>query len=431
MNYYVIILTFILLNLPHAAQFSFNSETQKTYPLGVNIPGGGHLDRSKLICSNYKHNPSKIEELRIRDGLPNVFYKLNKNQALTVAYLGGSITKAKGWRNETFAWLEQEYPRSTFKHINAGISGTPADFGAMRLKRDILNYNVDLLIIEFRVNSGGGIGTRAIEGIIRQVWDKNPTTDICLVYTISNWMLSHMVKENTQTHFGEEMETVANYYGIPSIDLAPEVIKQLKEGKLEFEAEEPVPGKLHFSVDGVHPTTQGHKLYTDVINRSLTKMKNKCTPNVHELQAPLVENHLINAELISITNAKTSEGWEVVNMKKDSIYLTYDNGRRSPLVLGKAIKTNQEGTAYTINWLGTRLTLSSIQQQGMEISVTTDGRTPVFYTYNRTNNQMAARLTNLNELPNGKHSTTITVQKVPKGTWFYAGQYGVLHPPKS
>ena len=56
------------------------------------------------------NSPRIAEELRSRDGLPNFFYKIEAKQLVRVAYLGGSITAAEGWRVKSLDWLKQQYP---------------------------------------------------------------------------------------------------------------------------------------------------------------------------------------------------------------------------------------------------------------------------------------------------------------------------------
>lgn len=157
-------------------------------------------------------NPKTAEELRVREGLPNLFAKLAAGGPVRIAYLGGSITAANGWRPKSFAWFKMKYPNAELVEINAAISGTGADYGACRIASDVLSENPDLVFMEHRVNGGGGFEAKSVEGIVRQIWKNNPHTDICLVYTLSLSMLKELQAGN-QTSFGTVMETIANAYG--------------------------------------------------------------------------------------------------------------------------------------------------------------------------------------------------------------------------
>lgn len=137
--------------------------------------------------SDDREHPSRSAvELRARDGLPNFFAKVQAGGRVTVAYFGGSITAANGWRPQTTAWLRQHYPKADFTEVNAAIGGTGSDLGVFRLEHDVLAHRPDLVFIEFAVNDGGAPPEqiyRCMEGIVRQVRCADPATDICFVYT--------------------------------------------------------------------------------------------------------------------------------------------------------------------------------------------------------------------------------------------------------
>ncbi|MCX7009720.1 MAG: SGNH/GDSL hydrolase family protein, partial [Kiritimatiellaeota bacterium] len=125
-------------------------------------------------------------ECRARGGLPNFLARAAAGGELGVAYFGGSITAANGWRPKTFAWFKQAYPKAQFKEINAAIGGTGSDLGVFRNQHDVLQHKPNLVFVEFAVNDGGADPVRiqqTMEGIVRQTWKADPTTDICFVYT--------------------------------------------------------------------------------------------------------------------------------------------------------------------------------------------------------------------------------------------------------
>ena len=132
------------------------------------------------------------------------------------------------------------------------------------------------------MNGGGGFEAKSVEGIVRQIWRTNPRTDICLVYTISLGMLKDL-QAGRQTSFGAIMETVANAYGIPSIDLGVEIARREKAGELVFKSDAAVAGKLVFTKDGAHPSDEGHNVYRDAIACSMLAMKGVGKPLAHPL----------------------------------------------------------------------------------------------------------------------------------------------------
>jgi len=61
-------------------------------------------------ASTLAHDPKTAEEFRVRDGLPNFFAKLAAGGPVRIAYLGGSITAANGWRPKSFACSNRSIP---------------------------------------------------------------------------------------------------------------------------------------------------------------------------------------------------------------------------------------------------------------------------------------------------------------------------------
>ena len=366
------------------------------------------------------------EELRVRDGLPNFFAKLVAGGPVRIAYLGGSITAANGWRPKSLAWFKAQYPKAEFIEINAAISGTGSDYGACRIAADVLSKNPDLVFMEHRVNGGGGFEAKSVEGIVRQIWRKNPRTDLCLVYTLSLGMLKDL-QAGKQTSFGAIMETVANAYGIPSIDLGVEIAQREKVGELIFKSDTAVAGKLVFSKDGVHPGNEGHDVYRNVIARSMLAMQSLGKPQAHPLPAPLEPRCWETASLVPLKQAVLSSGWKVVDTKTDALYRE-DFGRTDAMLRG-AMKCEKAGETITVKWNGTTLGFSDIPQgSGMEVEVAIDqAQTPITIRRPQTDNaRHYARFFYLPEQAPGEHTAVLRVKQLPDGMSFYAGQILVI-----
>ncbi len=205
--------------------------------------------------------------MQTRDGLGNFAAKLQAGKPVKVAYLGGSITAAPGWRVKTREWLAKQYPLAKVDEIHAAIGGTGSDLGVYRVDRDALVYQPDLLFVEFAVNDGSARPEqiwRAMEGIVRKTWKANPLIDICFVYT---YRVGY--EKELSTGFcpsaASAMELLADHYGIPSINFALKVVELEGQGKLVYQAKEPTEASvIRFSQDGVHPLDEGHEIYADV-----------------------------------------------------------------------------------------------------------------------------------------------------------------------
>lgn len=263
-----------------------------------------------------------IPECQPRGGLPNFFAKLEAGGPVRIAYIGGSITEAYGWRDLSRDWFAKQYPQAQVSQIRATISGTGAEFGACRLQNHVLRHSPDLVFVEFAVNGAGATTQRAIrsvEGIIRQIRRHDPMTEVCLVFTVSTGMTREL-KQNRSPQVVTNMKTVADHYGVPTIDFGPSVTRLVLDGKLVMKGEAPAkdaPASVPavFSTDGTHPLFEtGHQLYLDAIVRSVPALKAAGRAGPHALPAPLDADNWENASMAAIDapGITRSAGWKKI-----------------------------------------------------------------------------------------------------------------------
>jgi len=266
-----------------------------------------------------QYAPVGAELVRERDGLANVFAKLKAGEEVRVGYFGGSITAAPGWRVKTLEWLRNAYPDAKISEIDGAIGGTGSDLGVYRYRQDVLQHKPDLVFVEFSVNDGGASPEsiwRGMEGIIRQTWEADPTIDICYIYTFANGYQNDLYQGQCPRAASAD-EMLADYYGIPSINVALTTVELEREGKLVFTPQKdangnplPVPdGVMHFSDDGVHPLDAGHALYTQVIADALTHMADVHAPGPHKLKPPFIEGNWEAAGLAPLKPRMLTAGW--------------------------------------------------------------------------------------------------------------------------
>lgn len=386
------------------------------------------LMATQIGAATFQYDVKVAEELRARDGLPNVFARLKQGQTARIAYLGGSITSADGWRPKTLAWFKTQWPAATVIEINAAIPGTGSDFGACRLQGDVLAHDPDLVFVEYRVNGGAGFEAGSLEGIVRQIWKHNPQTDICFVYTISEGMLKDL-QAGKNTAFGSVMETAANAYGIPTIDLGVEIARREKEGSLVFKGSGAVEGKVVFSSDGTHPGDLGHDIYRDVIVRSMLKMQDRAGSTNHLLPLPLKANCWETAALLPIGKCTLSSGWVAVDNAKDEVYR--DDRWRTDAMLRGAVKADHAGETLVVKWNGTTVGISDIPcGDGGVIEATVDGGKPIVIKLVQTDQaRKYARFWYLPEQQPGPHTARFTVKQIAQEGWVYAGQVLVVGTP--
>ncbi len=362
----------------------------------------------------------KAIECHPRFGLPNFAAKAESDGTVKIAYLGGSITAAGGWRIQSREWFQKQYPKAKFEEIHAAIGGTGSDLGVFRLGNDVLRHKPDLLFVEFAVNDGGASPERihkAMEGIVRQTWRSDPTIDICFVYTLSLPVLPELKAGNMQRS-ASAMEELADLYGIPSIHFGVKVAEMEKSGELVFKAPKPKNAAearpMVFSTDGVHPHAEtGHRLYTESIARSWSKIRaSGKAVGPHKLPEPLRKDNWEQAKQVAITPAMLHGAWKKIPAD-DSMAKRFQ--RNMPVLY----KTSEAGASLEFTFNGTTASVFDLLgPDGGRLSVELDGGKPSlrnridpYCTYHRMSQLSLAR-----DLPEGRHKVRITLtdEKIDK-----------------
>jgi len=257
----------------------------------------------------------ELVECSPRTGAPNFYKKLqSKVPEVRIAYFGGSITAQNGWRVYSREYFQSQYPDTQIKEINAAIGGTATDLGVFRCWHDVIKEKPDLVYIEFACNDSGTPPVplrKNLEGIIRQIWDTDPSIDIVFVYVVTNREQELILKGKMQ-HSASIMEDIADYYSIPSINFGASLKPMLETGTLVMKSDtmlnEP-DGKVPFSGDGVHPyENTGHILYERALERSMPLIKDasSCSAKAHIMPAPMEAGCLSQVCTISFEDSRVS-----------------------------------------------------------------------------------------------------------------------------
>ena len=262
--------------------------------------------------------PFGYDYFQLRGGLHRSFTKFQAEKVGRVAFLGGSITQSKGWRDLVCADLQKRFPETKFDFIAAGISSLGSTPGAFRFQRDVLaNGPVDLLFEEAAVNDDtNGFSDieqiRGMEGIVRHALRSNPKMDVVLLHFVDPGKMDEIRAGKTPAVIANH-EKVAGRYDIPSIDLAREVTDRIDAGEFTWEND----------FKGLHPAPFGHELYARSIGRMLdAAWRNKpANGNIanRELPDPLdpasyYYGKLVGAaEAVQSGKAKLEKGWNLVN----------------------------------------------------------------------------------------------------------------------
>jgi pimeloyl-ACP methyl ester carboxylesterase len=280
-------------------------------------PGVNHHPHSlenpePIVDFILRHNEMYRGKMDIhrRGTLNNCRLKFEREKKGRVAFMGGSITEMNGWREMVCHELQIRFPDTEFEFINAGISSTGTTPGAFRFERDVLcNGPVDLLFEEAAVNDEtNGFSdieqVRGMEGIIRQARLSNPEMDIVMLHFIWDGMLTAL-SQDIMPQVILNHEKVAEYYQIPSINLAWEVSRRMQAGEFDWNM-----------FGGTHPAPFGHKIYAAAISRLFDEMwhfplDGFGAVNPHSLpSAPLDPYSYSGGKLVDIRQAKLGKGWK-------------------------------------------------------------------------------------------------------------------------
>ncbi len=283
--------------------------------------------------------------------LGRVFAKLKSGEATTIAYFGGSITAAPGYRVKTFQWFQETFPNASLLEVNAAIGGTGSDLGAFRCAGDVIAKRPDLVFLEFSLNDGhpsNEFRKATVEGIVRQLWASPTQPEIVFLYTTSRAL----------NHPRVSYPAVARFYGIPEIDLQPTLVAASKRTDLPKPSAEQLadtkkfdwsqPGQI-FMGDSVHPNELGHSLYAETIIAWLKTQVDATPSPAPELGAPLVSEEFARVALLAPSQAKLSGDWETLGPDPKSGKIgRYAEGAINARNAGDSLAFDFEGTALGI-----------------------------------------------------------------------------------
>ena len=292
-----------------------------------------------------------------RKGLPNAFLAFSHQKSATVAFLGGSITNAAGWRDSVCNTLQERFPNTSFHFIAAGIPSLGSLPHAFRLQGDVLDSGkVDLLFLEAAVNDEVN-GTdsltqlRSLEGIVRHARLHQPNMDIVL--------MSFADPDKTKAYNEGKIpvsivnhERIATHYGLPSINLAKEVRDRIENKEFSWEKD----------FKDLHPSPFGQGVYAKTIRTMLSlNFENAALMagkkvKVSFLPKPMIKGNFEHGHYQDIATAKYSDGW-----KLDGDWRPTDGlGTRKGFVHVPMLIASTPASTLTLNFKGNAVGMSVV-----------------------------------------------------------------------
>lgn len=227
--------------------------------------------------------------------LKKVLNRAESGDELTIAFFGGSITQGARASKDEFCYAHRVYDyfkanfkNSTFNYVNAGIGATSSFYGCARVKKDVLIYQPDLVIIDFSVNDEkNNFFKETFEGVLRSILysPSNPA-----VIVLNN--VFYDTGESTEKYHNE----IADYYNIPHVSIKDSIYRDLCLNKIK---------RVDISPDGLHPNDLGHQLVADQIIKLIKTCKDSninINSDREKILTPLTDNKYENSKIINITN---------------------------------------------------------------------------------------------------------------------------------
>ena len=237
--------------------------------------------------------------------LQHALAKARRGEAVTVSVIGGSITQGAGasqaekrYGELVAAWWRQTFPKASIRFVNAGIGATGSDYGALRVKRDLLSQHPDFVVVEYAVNDPNTqAAAETLEGLLRQILRETSQPAVLLLFTM------HQDGGNAQEWQGK----VGRHYDLPMVSFRDALWPEIKEGRLKWNDVES---------DVVHPNDRGHdycaRFITNLLARVLADLPaDDRLPQIKAVPQPLISDMFEHVTLFEADALKplSNQGW--------------------------------------------------------------------------------------------------------------------------
>ena len=227
-------------------------------------------------------------------------------RALTVGFLGGSITAPKTgtrWPEPFASWLCLRYPGVRVKIENAALGATGSDLGSFRAGPEIIDRHCDLVFVEYAVNDIDHPAVqrrRSREGLIRQLLAAG--CDVVLVYAFCPEMLPAMESGQVPASI-EEFELLAAHYELGSVWMGLAAWREVLSGLMSWQDWLP---------DGLHPEVRGSFSYAQSVIAFCEEEWGAApgtAPSRSEIPPPVTSACWEEVELIPLSNPTQTGPW--------------------------------------------------------------------------------------------------------------------------
>ena len=202
------------------------------------------------------------------DSIAKVIKKAAQGEKVTVAVIGGSITQGtissgssdslvenkRCYADIFFSWWEETFPQTEFKFINAGIGATDSYLGVHRVQTDVLDYNPDIVLVEFAVNDANSVlYKKTYDNLVRMIAKSANEPAILLLF----------MAQTNGAGAQENQSNVGFSYSMPMVSYRNVIKEMMETGKYS---------DRELSSDEVHPSALGHAIAGEIIWKYLNSI---------------------------------------------------------------------------------------------------------------------------------------------------------------
>ncbi|MBN2078303.1 MAG: hypothetical protein JW838_05015 [Spirochaetes bacterium] len=191
--------------------------------------------------------------------------RLVKGVPIRIVALGDSLTQGwmvrKGYLDFLGELLAAKYPCGKVTIINRGIPGDTAEGGLMRLRREVIDQDPDLVFIQFGLNDAyTGVSPERYHRTIEAMVDRLLADTEAEVLLVTSVPIMHGEEDFMAEAFYSRLDAVARERNLP-IARVHRYWKRMISGGIDFRSL--VQG------DGVHPNVEGYRLMAEAIMEEL------------------------------------------------------------------------------------------------------------------------------------------------------------------
>lgn len=327
----VILCTAVLQTLPVSLTTAYARGTGGIK--GNNLPAGYVTQEQMKLASPW----SGTNEMP----LYNVMRKAGIGQKITIAFIGGSITKgtmSRGTRDDSMNkkltyvdyftnWWYKTFPKADLRFVNAGISATDSYLGVHRVQKDVLDKKPDLVVVEFAVNDKKtAYHKQAYENLIRKIMDSSSKPAVMLLF---------MAKLNGWSCQIQQAE-IGRHYHLPMLSYGNVMKDMIHKGIYTME---------ELSGDAIHPSALGYAVVGEILVRYLDSIQQKAlgqaaykkAPNSYVTSKKYASAKVLTCEDIRIQKMGTFEKSSKSKIFPNNLTSAKGNGDLTFTVTGKSI----------------------------------------------------------------------------------------------